>query len=130
MNLDRAEEWERKILIGVLWSSLARYYFFMTSGSWTIWHKEIHLWQLEEFPIRFPDDLELRNRIVTIVDKLRNWNTSLPLFSQSHEPEPIASLECQLDEAIFDLYELNEAERDLVLDMRNGTGVFRPPQQQ
>lgn len=117
LKVEDIEDWQRKILIGIVWSSVARYYFFMTSGSWTIWHIELHLWQLEQLPIRFPDDLELRNRIVTIVDKLRNWNTSLPLFNQSHEPETIDSLERQLDKAIFDLYELNEAERDLVLDM-------------
>jgi hypothetical protein len=117
INLDKTDDWKRKILTAVLWSSLARYYLFMTSGSWVVWHTEIHLWHLEQLPIRFPDDLELRNRIVTIVDKLRNWDTSLPLFNQSHEAETIASLEHQLDEAIFDLYEFNEAERDLVLDM-------------
>lgn len=117
LKIDNLEGWQRKILLGILWSSLARYYLFLTSGSWTPWHTEIHLWQLEQLPIRFPDDLELRNRIVTIVGKLRNWDTSLPLFNQSHETETIESLERQLDDAIFDLYELNEAERDLVLDM-------------
>jgi len=117
ININNAEDWQRKILVGILWTSLARYYLFMTSGSWTVWHTDIKLGHLKQLPIRFPDDLELRNRIVTIVDKLRNWDTSLPLFNQSHETETIASLERQLDDAIFDLYELNEAERDLVLDM-------------
>lgn len=117
INIDNAQDWQRKILTGVLWTSLARYYLFMTSGSWMVWHTDIKLWHLKQLPIRFPDDSELRNRIVTIVDKLRNWNTSLPLFNQSNQTETIESLERQLDDAIFDLYELNEAERDLVLDM-------------
>ncbi|MBU0510888.1 MAG: N-6 DNA methylase, partial [Chloroflexi bacterium] len=114
-----AKDWQRKILTGILWSSLTRYYLFMISGSWVVWHTEIHLWHLGQLPIRFPDDLELRNRIVTIVDKLRNRDTRpRTLFNQANQPnETIASLERQLDEAIFDLYELNEAERDLVLDM-------------
>jgi hypothetical protein len=117
LKIDNLEDWQRKILLGILWSSLIRYYLFITSGSWVVWHTEIHLWQLEQLPIRFPDDLEVRSRIVTIVDKLRNWDTSLPLFNQSQGTETIDSLERQLDDAIFDLYELNEAERDLVLDM-------------
>lgn len=117
LKIDNLEDWQRKVLLGILWSSVVRYYLFMISGSWVVWHTEIHLWQLEQLPIRFPVSLELRNRIVTIVDKLRNWDTALPLFNQSPEPTTIESLEHQLDEAIFDLYELNENQRDLVLDM-------------
>lgn len=117
IKLDKAKDWERKVLLGIIWSKLIKYYLFMISGSWTPWHTEIRLWQLKQLPIRFPDDLELRNRIVTIVDKLRNWDTSLPLLDQSRQTEAIANLEYQLDEAIFDLYALHAAERDLVLDM-------------
>ncbi len=121
INLAETKTWERQALIGILWSSLARYYFFMTSGSWVVWHTEIHLWQLEQLPIRFPDNAELHNRITVIVDKLRNWDTKpldlLTHQSQPNQAETVESLERQLDEAIFDLYELNEAERDLVLDM-------------
>ena len=116
-KVEKLDGWMRKNLLGILWSSLARYYFFITASSWGTWNDKLYLMEIKQFPIRFPDDLELRNRIVTIVDKLRNWDTSLPLFNQSHQTETIASLERQLDEAIFDLYELNEAERDLVLDM-------------
>ncbi len=120
-KLDKAEDWERKSLLGILWSKLIKYYLFMISGSWVVWHTEIRLWQLKQLPIRLPDNLELRNRIVTIVDKLRNRDTGprtlFNLANQPNETETIASLERQLDEAIFDLYELNEAERDLVLDM-------------
>ncbi len=115
IKLDNIEDWKRKVIISIYWSSLGRYYFFMTATSWGSWYPKISLSTIKTLPIRFPDDLELRNRIVTIVDKLRNWDTSLPLFNQSHKTE--TSLEHQLDEAIFDLYEINEAGRDLVLDM-------------
>lgn len=117
MKIEGIEDWQRKVLIGILWSSLSRYFFFMISGSWVVWHTEIHLWQLEQLPIRFPDDLELRDRIVSIVDKLRNWDASSPLFGQSQDTETIEGLEHQLDDVIFDLYELTEPERDLVQDM-------------
>ncbi len=117
INVDNAKDWQRKTLIAIFWSSLTRYYLFMTAGSWTVWHTEIKLWHLKQLPIRFPEKLDLRTRIITIVDKLRNWDTSPPIFNQSDQTETIESLEHQLDEAIFALYELNEAERDLVLDM-------------
>lgn len=117
------DEWQRKILIGILWSSLTRYYFFMTAGSWGTWHHEIHLSALENMPVRFPDDLALRKRILQIVDKLRSWNPKrLDLINAKRAIDKkitnqLSGIEKELDEAIFDLYELSEPERDLVLDM-------------
>lgn len=121
--MDKAEDWERKVLTGILWSSLARYYFFMTASSWGLWHDEIHLEDVVGLPIRLPRSASLRERIVSIVDELRRSRTpveSLPLFALLDDQligQQLMGLEQKLDDAIFDLYELNEGERDLVLDM-------------
>ena len=123
INVDHAEDWERKTLIGIVWSSLARYYFFLTAGSWGTWHYKVHLNELLGLPVRFPQDRQLRAALVEVVDQLRNQpKPDYSLFSpRSYTTEQIAAdtvrLEQQLDELIFDLYELNEAERDLVRDM-------------
>ncbi|MCY4584237.1 MAG: N-6 DNA methylase, partial [Chloroflexi bacterium] len=66
------ETWQEAVITAVFWSSLARYYFFVTAGSWGLWHDEIHLESLEELPIRFPEDASLRDRIVGIVKELQN----------------------------------------------------------
>ena len=120
IKMDNAEDWERKVLVGMLWSSVARYYLFVTTGAWGTWHHEIHLEDgLMRLPIRFPENQDLRQRIIDIVDKLRslpNDQRSL-LTSDSSIREKQESLERELDEAIFELYELNESERDLILDM-------------
>ncbi|MBX3057693.1 MAG: SAM-dependent DNA methyltransferase [Anaerolineae bacterium] len=124
IKLDYAEDWERKILTGILWSSLARYFFFMTTSSWGTWHHEIHLQDgLLNLPICFPESTELRQRIVGIVDELRHWNpTSGSMlnpsgFTAEKSKRVQESLERELDEAIFELYDLSESERDLILDM-------------
>lgn len=123
IKLENTKDWERKILIGILWSSLARYYFFMTVSAWGTWRHEIHLSEIGTLPIRFPEDSELQQRIVQIADKLQSWN---PEYHSIFKPEgqtqtdisdQLTSLERELDEAIFDLYELSEPERDLILDM-------------
>ena len=124
INLQEVEKWKRKTLIAILWSSLARYFFFMTTSSWGPWHHEIHLEDgLLSLPVRFPNNQNLRERIIGIVDELRAWN---PTEQSLFVPEGLSSeqiqarqkkLERQLDEAIFDLYELNEPERDLILDL-------------
>ena len=123
INMSETEEWERKTLIGILWSSLARYYYFMTVGSWITWHCEILFAPIMSLPIRFPEDLKLKQRIVQIVDELRNRSPDrrsiLKLDGQEENDisERLTLLERELDEAIFDLYELSEPERDLIWDM-------------
>ena len=50
------ERWQEAIITAVFWSSLARYYYFVTSGSWGLWHDEIHLENVEQMPIPFTTD--------------------------------------------------------------------------
>ena len=62
-------------------------------------------------PVPFPGDEGLRNRIIKIVDKLRNYKAK----ALGIEKE-IKKLEKDLDDAIFELYMLTEAECDLIRD--------------
>jgi hypothetical protein len=126
IRVDDAESWERKVLLGILWSSLARYYFFMTASSWGTWHHEIHLEEILNLPIRFPSNQTLTARIVRIVDELKSKELATNmLFETGVRTGPAAesdliNLERQLDAAIFALYELSEAEQDLVYDLCAG----------
>lgn len=113
INLADTKDLERKILIGILWSSLARYYFFMTASSWGTWHHEVHLEEVISMPVRFTDNLQLQEKIGSIVDQLRYLKSDFWGF----EGSKVAELERELDEAIFDLYKLMDAERDLVREM-------------
>jgi len=115
INVDNAEDWERKILIGILWSSLARYYYFMIASTWGAWHHEIHVAEMMSLPIRIPKEGKLREEIIEIVNMLIN----LPVydFLVSNTLQATALLEQRLDNAIFKLYQLCEAERDLILDL-------------
>lgn len=117
VRLKQLKDWQRKIILGIFWSNLTRYYFFETASAWGTWNYKLRLTEIKQLPIRFPDNIELRNQIINIVDKLTDWDFSLYLLNKTHEIQAINNLEHQLDNAIFDLYELNESERDLVLDM-------------
>lgn len=112
---------EYRIVLGILWSSLGRYFFFLTTADWGIWHHAIGLDdELLTLPICFPNGGPLGARIVRIVDELRE-----------HTPQDRASLgarktmtsarrrklETKLDEAIFKLYGLKEEDVDLVRDL-------------
>ncbi len=115
VNVNDAQDWERKILIGILWSSLARYYYFMIASTWGTWHHEIHVEELESLPIRFPEEGQLREEIIEIVDELMNWPVHGLMVGDTLQA--VTSLEQKLDNAIFDLYGLSDSERDLVLDL-------------
>ena len=110
------ETWQEAVITAVFWSSLARYYYFNTSGSWGLWHDEIHLENIRQMPIRFPADAGLRERIVRVVTELQNLdlNSQRLLLGGTRGRQQIPELERELDIAVYDLYRLNAAERDLV----------------
>jgi hypothetical protein len=118
-RLERFDRWQEAVVIGIFWSSVARYFYWMISGSWGFWHHEINLEDVERMPIAFPNDTKLRNRIVRIVEELQSLELAPDglelggMAAQSRLPK----LEQELDEAVFDLYGLNQAERDLIREM-------------
>jgi predicted RNA methylase len=127
LHLD--EEWKYKVVLGIVWSSLARYYFFLTTSYWGIWHDDIKLVdELLNLPIRFPQKPALRKEIIKLVDRLRAFppqrkDLGFGPASNVDETSPdIAELENRLDNAVFELFELSEAERDLITDLCD-TGI-------
>jgi hypothetical protein len=117
------DETDGKILLGILWSSLVRYYLFMTSGSWGMWHHELKKDAIQSIPVRLPREKRTQERIAAIVDRLREFQpTERDLFNgkgheNGEEADDLPTLEEKLDEAILSLYELEEEEKDLVRDM-------------
>jgi hypothetical protein len=113
------EPWQEAVLTGIFWSSLARYYYFATAGSWGLWHDEIHLEDVKHMPVCLPGEPKLKNRIVKIVRELQDLDLEpegLPLAGVAAQ-QKLPKLKKELDDAIFDLYELNAADRDLVREM-------------
>jgi hypothetical protein len=125
VNLDSLPEWKAKIVLGILWSSLARYYFWMTAGSWGTWHHEIHEEDVMRLPIVFPEDVSLRRRMVQLIDRLREIQPTerRPLLeapargTRAAPQAEIEKLEGQLDDLVFQTYGLAGFERQLVNDM-------------
>lgn len=109
---------ETDIIGAILWSSLFRYYMFMTASTWGTWHQELHLNEVLEFPIALPDK-ELREAILGCAAKLRELHQEddNTIFRSSDFSEPeISSLKLELDRLIFDLYKLTPFERHLVTE--------------
>ncbi|MEO8494151.1 MAG: N-6 DNA methylase [Planctomycetota bacterium] len=132
VSIDLLEKDNCKILLGIFWSSLARYFMWITSGSWGMWHHQLHLDDVRRMPVAFPHDVNVGRRIVSIVDTLQQSHViGRDLFSEESQIAPTISesecndLESELDELIFDCYGLSASERQLIRDMCNvGLDLF------
>jgi hypothetical protein len=114
-----------KVLLAILWSSLTRYYLFLTSGTWGLWHDEVKKDVLYGIPVRFPKKAALQTKIVKAVDALREIEPAAVkegLFqeeglSTAERAATIRRLEAQLDLAVFELFELTDEERERVTEL-------------
>lgn len=100
-------------LNGIINSLLASYFLFMTASTWGVERKKMMTQDLSRLPIPQPtkDNENFVSRIIEIEGQLRECkNKSIEV-----------QLKKQLDEAVFDLYGLDEMERILVEDMVNMT---------
>jgi len=126
MNVPHLDPVDAKVVLAILWSSLTRYYLFMTSGTWGLWHDEVLKETLKNIPLRFPKNKVLGKRIAKIVDALRELpeaveEGTLPFGKEgpttTRRLTRIKELEAELDEAVFDLFEFSDGERERVKEL-------------
>lgn len=124
------KSWKYKVLIGILWSSFARYYLFLTSSNWGVWHDKVLINERLKLPVVFEKNNHATQRIIDIVDKLRSYHPrKLDVFHpegifENEVDERRREWETALDEAVFELYELNEEQVDLIRDLCDVTLPF------
>ncbi len=124
IRLESQEEWQCKAFLGVLWSAFVRYYFFMTSSKWGLWHNEIYLDdELLQLPVILDQNNPATAQIISMVDKLRNYHPEKQDILKNPDGVPEKEIEVkrrkwelQLDKAVFELYGLNEEQKDLIRD--------------
>lgn len=113
---------QKMVLLGILLSSLAKYYHFLTCSMWGFWHFKIHTEEHLNLPIHFSDDQNLQNRIIAAVNQIITKGDAPTLFDPDNPGWQ--TMQNELDEAIFDLYDLSETQRDLVRDLCQVTLEF------
>ena len=121
-RLDKLRESQRMILLGIVLSSLAKYYHFLTCSEWALWHDEIYLTEHLKLPVHFPENSNLQRKIIDAVETIITKSDTLTLFDP--DTPGWRAMQDKLDEAIFELYELSESQRDLVRDLCQVTLEF------
>jgi hypothetical protein len=111
------------VLLGIIWSSFSRYFYFNISANWGLWHHEIHLDdELLQLPIPAQLSGTQADKVIAIVQKLRSYD---PQAQDLIHPDGIPQAEierqrreweAELDEAVFDLYGFSDEQRDLIRD--------------
>lgn len=94
----------------------------MTSANWGLWHHKLLIDELLRFPIVLAKENPISEKIIAIVDRLRNYHPQKHdlLYSDGVVEAEIEIQrriwEKELDEAVFELYGLNEEQKDLIRD--------------
>jgi hypothetical protein len=131
LKLKSSDEYNYLLILGILWSLFSKYYFFHISAKWGIWHYEIYLNE-ELLCLPMPEKLSGKSaeRVVSLVKKLKEYKPSE--YDLIH-PEGITEekiekqrkqWEKELDEAVFELYDLTDQQIDLINDFNNITLPF------
>ena len=94
------------LLSGILSSALATWFYLMTSSAFGIWKRRVIQADINEFPT--PDLVELATTDAA--------TSVCAIVKELHKREPTDADWEILDEAIFDLYELNDEDRVVVRD--------------
>ena len=128
LPLQHRAEWEADVALGVLLSSTGRYYLSMTAGLWGVWRDQMRKEQLLQLPLRLPSPDDAR------VSRIREAVAQLPIaidVGASLFEQPAASVDVlleQIDQAVFDLFDLADFERDLVNDHWRERDAQRNPE--
>ena len=127
LPLDSVPAWQAKTLLGTLLSALGRYRLFMASGSWGVWHDSFVPQDILGLPVRMAgEQASVTMRISLVVDGLAHINDirepgRLLSHGDRSGKSKLEDMMLELDEAVFDLFDATESERDLVRDFMNYT---------
>lgn len=113
ISVPRQQEYSAHYLNGILNSSLASYFLFLTASVWGVERDKVEPNDLLRLPLPIPteDNEHIISLIVRLEEQLR--------FLQDEATR--AKVKGQLDRAVFDLYDLSDVERILVEDTLNFT---------
>lgn len=115
--LQHLSAWQAKVILATLLSSLGRYCLFLRAGRWSAWHDEVTQAEILATPIRLTSrDEPATRRVLAAVDRLRQVKQSAAVFAESAR-DMAQGLLGEVDEALYDLFELSQEQRDVITDL-------------
>ena len=119
ISMEHLPAWRSTVILGTLLSQLGRYWLYMVSGRWGLWKDTLRKGDLLNLPLRFTEEADPRTmRLVGATQKLQHISLGketrpVPRPVIPTEVKPVMS---EIDNSIAEIFELTDAERDLVTD--------------
>lgn len=98
-------------IFNTLISDLFTYYQYMTSSSWGVYYPEIHKVEYLSFPFIEPKE-EIKEKFNTLFSEL--INSLKANYTASDDTSSSKRILEEINNIIYDLYEINEYQRDLI----------------
>lgn len=111
--------WQSAVILGTLLSQLGRYWLYMVSGKWGLWKDTWRKHDLLKLPIRFPKEMDRKtDRLLDATQGLRDISVDEDARASAKQviPTEARTILSEIDDNIAEIFELSDAERDLVTD--------------
>jgi len=106
-----------KSICAILLSSVAKYYFFLTCSGWGMWHDEIHLDELEQFPIPTIIENIHTKKLCFLMDEIKEYEEITIDSTINKSQRSLEAIINDIDEVVLEMYQLTDDEKALVTDM-------------
>ncbi len=106
-----------KVIGSILLSSLAKYYFFLTSSVWGMWHFDIRLEELEQFPIPNIEKNERSEKLCLLMDEIKAYEEITIESSANKNQRSYEAIIHDIDKIVFEMYQVTDDEKALIMDM-------------
>lgn len=122
LKLNKEHIQSYNLVLGILWSSFARYFFFLITSNWGVWNDKVLISERLSLPVPLKLSGEHAKKVISIVNKLQSYHPQPQdlIHSNGIPKEDIdeqrRKWEAELDEAIFNWYGFSDDQRDLILD--------------
>jgi hypothetical protein len=93
-----------KSICAILLSSVAKYYFFLTCSGWGMWHDEIHLEELEQFPIPNINENKHIQKLCLLMDEIKDYEDITIDSRVNKNQRNYEVIIKDIDEVVFEMY--------------------------
>ena len=119
LSMDHLSTWQSDVILGILLSSLGRYWLYMNSGSWGAWRDQVRKTDLLNLPVRLTTHSdEATRKIRHAIGELNS--SAMPYDARSRRSFVTSPQIEAIDEGIAGLFRLSDPERHLVADFWAG----------
>ncbi len=100
LRLDCLKPWQREVVLGIYWSSLGRYFFWMTATTWGTWNDKLLEEEIVQLPIALPSERKDCESLLRVIGQLKALEEEIIITPDIfNSPAPSIHPELALDDS-------------------------------